>query len=147
MKKLAIVLLFVVAGCRRQAVVTSAPGTDAPGAATAREAVQKFMASAKAQDLQAMGNIWGSSAGPIRNTIPVDEVEKRSIYIMRCLRHDTYSILGEVPVASGERAFTVEVRRGPLTPRADFTATRGPADRWYVRTFELEKLNAICASL
>ncbi|MEX2154865.1 MAG: hypothetical protein WD825_16095 [Gemmatimonadaceae bacterium] len=133
-----------MAGCRRQVVVTSAPG--APGAATAREAVQLFMASAKTQDLQAMANVWGSSAGPIRNTIPADEVEKRSIYIMRCLRHDTYSILGEVQIAGGERGFTVEVRRGNLTPRADFNTTQGPENRWFVRIFELEKLNPICAS-
>lgn len=146
MKKLAIVVLLVVAGCRRQAAVTSAAAANAPGAADAREAVQKFMASAKAQDIQAMSLIWGSAAGPARNTMKQEELEQREIYIMRCLRHDTYSILGEVPVAGGERVFTVEVRRANLTATTEFTATRGPENRWYLRTLELPKLNPICVA-
>lgn len=146
MKKLAIVVLLVVAGCRRQVVVTSAPGTSGPGAATPREAVQLFMASAKAQDLQAMSNIWGSAAGPARTTMEQSQMEQRQIIMMRCLRHDTYSILAEVPVAGTSRVFTVEVRLGTLTPRADFTATRGPQERWFLQEFQMAALNSICVA-
>jgi len=152
-KKLAIVVLLVFAGCRRQVQVTSVPtatpptaGANATGAATAREAVQLFLATAKAQDLQAMSNIWGSSAGPARTSTEYDaaELEKREIVLMKCLRHDTYSIMGETPAAGGERVFSVELRLGSLTPRSDFTTTQGPASRWYVRTFDFEKLQQIC---
>jgi len=151
-KKLAIVVLLVFAGCRRQVQVTSTPTAITPpasanvtGAATAREAVQLFLATAKAQDLQAMGNIWGSAAGPARATIGDQErVEKHLIVLMKCLRHDTYSIMGETPAAGGERVFNVELRLGSLPLRSDFTTTQGPASRWYVRTFDFEKLQQIC---
>ena len=147
-KKLAIVVLLVVVGCHRQVKVTTAPVADpnAPGAATPREAVQTFLATAKAQDIQAMSNIWGSKDGPIRNTQPADQLEQRSIYVMRCLRHDSYSILSETPAAGGERMFTVEVRRGSLIPRANFYATLGPRSRWFLREFQLEALNPLCTA-
>jgi len=152
-KKLAIVVLLVLAGCRRQVQVTSTPTAITPpasanvtGAATAREAVQLFLATAKAQDLQAMSNVWGTSAGPARTStvFSAAELEQREIVLMKCLRHDSYSILGETPAAGGERVFSVELRLGSLPLRSDFTTTQGPASRWYVRTFDFEKLQQIC---
>lgn len=152
-KKLAIVALLVFAGCRRQVQVTSVPtasaaNANAPGAATPREAVQLFLATAKAQDLQAMSNIWGSAAGPARTSAVMSaaELEQRQIVLMRCLRHDSYAILHESPAKGGERVFTVELRKGTLTPRANFTTALGPENRWYLREFQLEALNSICTS-
>lgn len=146
MKKLAIVLLLVLAGCGRQVIVSTAPGAEASGGATPREAVDRFMASAKAQDLQAMSNVWGTSAGPARGSMPQEELEMREIYMMRCLRHDSYTVRGETPSTGGDRIFSVEIKRGTLTPVADFTATRGPQSRWYVLTVDLAKLNPICVA-
>ena len=144
--KLAIVLLLVVAGCRREVRVASAPDVNAPGAATAREALQKFLATAKAQDVQAMSNIWGSAAGPARTTMDQEQLEKRAIYLMRCLRHDSYMVLTETPAAGGERIFGVQLRRGTLTAVSNFTATLGPQGRWYLRDFQAEPLNPICTA-
>jgi hypothetical protein len=144
-KKLAIVLLLVVAGCRREVRVGSVPDVNAAGAATAREAVQRFLATAKAQDVQAMSNIWGSSAGPARTTMGKEELEMRIIYLMRCLRHDSYMILTETPAAGGERIFGVQLKRGTLTAVSNFTST--PAQgRWFLREFQAEPLNPICTS-
>src|SRR5687767_4207675 len=65
--KLAVVVLLVVAACQRKVEVGSVPsanpGPNASGATTAREALQLFLATAKAQDLQAMSNVWGSASG------------------------------------------------------------------------------------
>jgi hypothetical protein len=144
-KKLAIVVLFVLAGCRRQVQVGSAPGSNTPGAASAREALQFFMAAAKAQDIQAMSNVWGTSSGPARSTMDKDELEKREIYMMLCLKHDSYHVLGEAPSPGGERVMAAEIKFQDLTRTTNFIATRGPNDRWYVRTLELEALNDICA--
>lgn len=154
MKKLAIVVLLVFAGCRRQVQVTSTPtatpppNANATGAATAREAVQLFLATAKAQDLQAMSNIWGSAAGPARTggVMSAADLEQRQIVLMKCLRHDSYTILSEAPAKGGERVFSVELRKGTLMPKANFTATPGPESRWYLREFQLEALNQICSS-
>src|SRR3954468_22866244 len=60
-KKLAVVLLLVAASCRRTVTVASPPTAGQPGAVSPRAAIAKFMASAKAQDLQAMALIWGSA--------------------------------------------------------------------------------------
>jgi hypothetical protein len=137
--------LLVLAGCRRQVQVGSAPGANAPGAATAREALQLFMASAKAQDIQAMSNIWGSSSGPARSTMDKDELEKREIIMMTCLKHDSYHVLGEAPAPGGERVMAAELKYQDLTRSTNFTATRGPESRWYIRTLELEPLRDLCA--
>lgn len=145
MKKLAIVLLLVVAGCRREVRVGSVPNVNAPGASTSREAVQMFLATAKAQDVQAMANIWGTSAGPARTTMDKEQLEMRAIYMMRCLRHDSSMILTETPAAGGERIFGVQLRRGTLTAVSNFTATPGQG-RWFLREFQLEPLNPICTS-
>jgi hypothetical protein len=151
-KKLAIAVVFVVLGCSRQVKVSSTPTSSTSatstgvGASTAREAVQTFMATAKAQDIQAMANIWGTSAGPASSTMGSDQLEPRLIYIMRCLRHDSYTILSESLAAGGERVYSLEVRRGTLTPKANFTTTLGPQNRWYLREFQLENLNPICTA-
>ena len=104
-----------------------------------------FMAAAKAQDIQALGQVWGSATGPILATISSAEVEQRAIYVMCHLKQDSYQILGESPAPGGERVFALEVKFKDLTASTHFNAIRGPAERWYVRTLELEPLRDICA--
>jgi hypothetical protein len=146
-KKLAILLLLVAAtSCRRQVVVTSPPPSDpnAPGAATPREAVQRFMSAAKAQDLQAMSIIWGTSAGPARSTMGQQEIEQREVVMMGCLKHDDFRIASEGPAANRERVLGVDVRFRDLTRSTNFYATPGPSNRWFVRSFDMESLRDIC---
>jgi hypothetical protein len=155
-KKLAIVLLFVVAGCRRQVVVTSAPTSTTSttpitsgstgGAASATDALRQFLTAAVAQDVQAMVNVWGTKQGSIRKTVPMDEVEKRAIYMMRCLRHDTYVVLNESPAAGGERAFMVQLKKATLAPSGMFTTTPGPEGRWYVSQLDLPAFSSLCTA-
>ncbi len=146
MKKLAIVLLLVfVAGCRqRQVVVGTAPSANDPGGATAVDALSKFMAAAKAQDLQAFANVWGTTAGPARSTIAQAELEQRSIILLCYLKHDSYRVVSESPATNNERVFSVETKFRDLTRSANFFATPGPANRWYVKNFEIEKLTDVC---
>lgn len=146
MKKLAILLLLVAAtSCRRQTVVASPPGVDArAGAATPRAAVQRFMAAAKLQDLQEMSNIWGSASGPARSTMDQQTLEQREVILMGCLKHDTYSVLSEAPAPTGERLLSIELKHKDLTRSTNFYVTRGPADRWYVRSLDLDPLRDIC---
>ena len=144
MKKLAIVLLLVVA-CQRKVEVGS-PSATTPGGANPREALTKFMASAKAQDLEAMANVWGTSSGPARATLSREQWEQREVIMMGCLKHDSFSVLGEAPAAGGERVFAVEVKYRDLTRTTNFVVTRGPSERWYVRIFEIDPLAQICTS-
>ena len=160
MKKLAIAVLVVLsaAACRRQAIVTSAPtppGQSTPttantvGGANGRDAVQKLLAAAKAQDIQAMSIYWGTANGPARDdrqNMTVENMEQRLIYMARCLRHDTYTIRGETAIVGGERQFTVELRYRGGGATEDFVTTPGPGGRWFVSKFDVVKLNTICTA-
>ena len=160
MRKLAIVFLLVMVGCKRQVSVTTAPSSqpsaaanpNAPGGSSHRDALHRFMEAAKNQDVQAMSNAWGTSKGPVRTDrtfVPtVEEMERRIVIMLRCLRHDSYAVRGETPAAGGERVFQVEVKRQNLTAVADFTTTPGPEGRFYLRTLDLENpgIQAICGA-
>jgi hypothetical protein len=104
-----------------------------------------FMTTARSQDIQAMSNIWGTSAGSARSTMDQQQMEMRLVYMMRCLRHDSYSIMTETPAVGGERIFAVQLKRGTLTPVANFTATPGQG-RWFVSNVDLAALNSICVA-
>jgi hypothetical protein len=144
-KKLAIVLLFVAAACRRQATAGSPPVASA-GAATPRDAVVGFMAAAKVQDLQAMALLWGTTNGPALSTMDKESRDQREIIMMCYLKHDTYRVLSEAPSTNTERVLAVEVTYKGLTRSTNFYATGGPAGRWFVRTFDLEPLRDLCAT-
>jgi hypothetical protein len=158
-KKLAIgvLIVWVAAACRRQAVVTSVPSqpastapavSNAAGGATAQEALAKFLAAGKAQDLQAMSNVWGTKQGGAASTggyMPREEMEKRLIIMIKCTRNDSWAIKSEMPLIGGDRQFTVELRLKNLTGVTDFVAVQGPNTRWYISQFDPEKLmRTIC---
>ena len=151
MKKLAIVLLIVAAGCHRKVVVGSAPPTpatvdvNATGAATPKAALEQFLAAAKAQDVQAFARIWGSADGPIIATQPREQIEMRTVPLFCYLHHDSYVITRDIVATGGERIVTAELKYKNVTRSADFITTRGkPNNLWYVRTFEQTTLNEIC---
>jgi hypothetical protein len=102
------------------------------------------MSAAKAQDLQAMSMIWGSSAGPVRSTMGQQEIEQREVILIGCLKHDSYRVVSDNPAAGGERQLPVELKFKELTRSTNFYITPGPSNRWYVRTFDLESVRDIC---
>ena len=151
MKKLAIVLLVVAAACHRKVVVqTAPPGTvdvNTAGSATPRDALQKFLAAAKAQDVQALGKAMGSADGPLIATQPQDQVEMRAVIMFCYLHHDSYTITREIAASGGDRIVTAELKYKTVTRSADFITARGkPNNLWYVKQFEPTQLNEICAA-
>jgi len=141
LKKLAIVVLLVVAACNRRHSVTGVSGAPTP-----RGAMEMFLAAAQAQDHDAFGRAWGSSSGPALGTWSREEREQRGFILMKCLRHDRFQILTEMPSTRGERILTVELRFKTLTASSNFTAVQGPGARWYVSGFEPKDLQEICVS-
>ena len=107
------------------------------------------MAAAKSQDLQEMGLSWGTANGPAltdsENRDEKETREQREIILMCYLKHDTYRVLGEAPAANAERVLAVELKYKDLTRSTNFTLTRGPKERWFVRQFDIEALRDICA--
>ena len=148
MKKL-IMAVVLVAACRTSppVVVSTAtrPATgNATGGADAQGAIRAFMAAAKQQDLQALGGVWGNANGPARDAISREELEKRELIMMRCLRHDRYDIAGEAPNLGGSRAMVVNLTYKDVSRSTNFVVVRGPANRWYVEKFDLDPLQGIC---
>lgn len=144
-------VLALQAGCHSAPPATTpqpAPTTNTgrTGAADAADAVRTFMTAVKQQDLQALGGIWGDANGAARDAISREELEKRELIMLKCLRHDRYAVVGDAPSAGGSRTLVVNINYKDLSPSANFTLVRGPASRWYVQTVDLEALQKICAA-
>ena len=142
-------LSLLAVGCKRQVQVSSPPPQQqgpvtGTGGVSARDAVNRFMNAARVQDLDAMSQVWGTTAGPVRATMSRQEWEMREVVFMRCLRHETWRVLGESPAAGGERLMVIETKFRDLTRSTNFYAVQGPEQRWYVRAFDMGPLETIC---
>jgi hypothetical protein len=116
------------------------------GAASPREAVQAFMAAIKVGDLQAMSVVFGTQDGLLRDHVSREELDQREVITQRCLRHDSYKVLGETPSAQGTRTISVQVVLKDLTAATDFTLAQGPNGRWYVSMLDLNNMQKICTA-
>jgi hypothetical protein len=94
-----------------------------------------------------MSLIWGNKDGPVRDSkvFSREEMEQRELYLMRCMKHDGYRVLGEHPGADNERVMQIELTRGTVTKVTDFYIAKG-GDRWYVRSATLEPLKELCST-
>jgi hypothetical protein len=144
--------LALLAACRTTtstvpgpARAIGSPGTQT-GATDAAGAVNGFMLAARQTDMQALAAYWGDKDGPARDRLPRQELEQRELFMMRCLRHDSYMITGDAPTVGGggARAMVVTLNLGELSRSADVQVVRGPSERWYVQDVSLPKLNDIC---
>jgi hypothetical protein len=131
--------LVVIAACRS---TPTRPGADLSGAPTARGAVERFLAAVRAQDLQAMGIVWGTKEGPARMTVPREELEKREVILTQCLANDSASFLDESAVPDGDRQVRFTLYHGSVTRTTVFTAESGPLERWYVKEINLRDVHS-----
>jgi hypothetical protein len=104
------------------------------------------MAAIKIGDLQAMSAVWGTQEGLLRDHVSREELDQRELITQRCLRHDTYKVLGETPSTSGSRTISVQVALKDLTAATDFTLSQGPSGRWFVSYFDLNNMQKICTA-
>jgi len=130
--------LLVTAACR------TTPRGSQTGAADPRAAVERFMGAVRAQDLQGLSAVWGTTNGPARDQIDRAELERRELLMMCYLTHDRYRVLGDQQAAGGARPVRVELTRGTLTKATNFTVVRGPSDRWYVQDVDLTQMQEFC---
>ena len=134
MRKL-IIGLALAAGCRTGAPM-AAPGAqpagNVTGAATERGAIDQFMAAVTAQDLQALGAIWGTKDGPARDQMSGDQLQERELIMFCYFKHDAYTIVSDAPALNGDRTFAVVVKFGGISHTGQFQVTRGKDGRYYV---------------
>lgn len=123
-----------------------AAGGQITGAVTPRLAVEQFLRGAKATDIQAMSAVFGTKAGPARETMDRTELEKRQVILACFFTHDSYRILSETPGIGGHRDIRVELKKGKVTRQPTFYTIQGPAQRWYVDNMEIAAVRDFCGN-
>ena len=103
-----------------------------------------MLAAAKAEDLQAVGAVWGDTDGLTREKWSRSEFEMRAFYIVKCLRNDQYKILNEGTAANGRRTSAVQITKGTNTLQTIFRTVQGKNGRWLVENADLAPLTKIC---
>jgi hypothetical protein len=121
-------------------VVVKERDTTLTGGRTAREAVDRFLAGARAQDLQAIGAVFGNEAGPMRDHADRAIIERQLLIQLQCSRHDKATVSEPVRGEGGRQVFTVDMTQGTNFATVKFTTIKGPADRWYVLSFDITAL-------
>jgi hypothetical protein len=129
-------LLVLVAACRT--VVVS--DNTLTGAATPRAAVERLLAAARSQDIQALGAVFGNDRGPMRNQAERATVERQLLIQLQCLRHDKAVISEPARGEGGRTIFTVDFTQAANTATSRFTVVKGPSDRFYVEIFDIVAL-------
>jgi hypothetical protein len=140
----ALLLAALLTACGPRQAETGATPDQAVGASSPRAAVERFLGAVRAQDLQAMGVIWGTSRGPARDQMAQDVLEKREL-IMQCyLLHDQSRVVRDNAASEDRRDFVVELTKGPLVRTTTFSAVKGPRDRWYIENVDLDPVKDLC---
>ncbi|MDQ3243235.1 MAG: hypothetical protein M3Q09_05880 [Gemmatimonadota bacterium] len=119
-------------------------GNQLTGAASARSAVEQFLVAVRAEDLQAMGTIFGTARGPSRDNMDGGELEKRLIILQCFFNHDKSRIVGETLGDGGHRIVTAELIRGTQTRSPKFYVIPGPGRRWYLDNMEIVAVRDFC---
>jgi hypothetical protein len=129
-----IALLLVLATACKTVVVRDPSLT---GAASPRATVDRFLAAARAQDIQALGAEFGDDKGALRDHSDRATTERRLLIMLQCLRHDKATVSEPARGEGGRQLFTVDFTQGSLTAPVKFTTVRGPSDRWFVESFDI----------
>ena len=157
MKK-SLALLVLLAACAPKVTTTTNTGTIQPsaptsepqrtsnvtGGSTARSAVEQFLAAVKAQDLQAMSVIFGTSKGPSRDNMNREELEKRLVILQCYFNYEKYRILSEFPGDDGHRVIEVELSKQGNLRTPNFYVVQGPSNRWYIDNMEIAAVRDFC---
>ena len=127
-----------VAGCAPR-------GRAMAGAATAEEAVRRYLAAADAKDIAGLSAVWGTDRAPLADRASRQEMERRSIIVFCHLQHDRVELTGPALGEGGRQLFRAALRQGELAVTTTFTAVRNVrSGRWFVETFDLPAVVALC---
>ncbi len=151
-KKLLLALLVLSACSRATTTTTTDAGgvrtttnnSQLVGGSTPKMAVEQFLAAVRAQDLQAMSVVFGTSHGASRDNMDREQLDKRLIILQCYFYHDKFRILGDNPGEGDHRVFNVELTRGRLTRTPRFYAIEGPNGRWFVDNMEIAAVREFC---
>jgi hypothetical protein len=132
-------LIVATAACARNPGM----GTSLTGAPSASVAATMFVNAAQAQDLQAMGAVWGSKDGAARDNMERDVLDRRLIILQPCYMHDRAQILDDrIGTSMTEHLVRIQLTRGTRTKTLEFKVVRGPSNRWYVEDAAYDSVQA-----
>ena len=135
-------LLLVAAACGGgQAALGSGVVVGAVGA---REAIDAFLATVKKKDIQAMSLVWGTQNGPVREQMERNQMEKRELLLVCYLKHDSFRVVDDSRGENGRIVFKVELTQGQLKRATNFTAVKGPNERWFLEDVDITLMQDFC---
>ncbi len=76
--------------------------------------VSSFMNAVQANNLQAMGQLWGTESGPMAGRMDADQLDMRLTVMQRYLAHEKYQIVpppSTATVREGRRTYQVKLTR------------------------------------
>ena len=127
-----VLALALISSCR------SAPkeGTQITGAPSPRAAVDRLLGAIRAQDLQALGAVWGDKRGAARDIMPRDEYDQRVIVMQCYFSHDQARVLSGPTTKVDTVLFNLELTKGQIHAQTTAKTLQGPGSRWYVLTMD-----------
>lgn len=113
------------------------------GAASAEDAVRRFLDAAQEQEYSRMRELFGTRDGPAERKWGVQDVEQRMVVLSGMLIHESYSLrpleLGYIE--ANQRSFVARItgtRYGTVT--LPITATQAKSGRWFVEQLGVDSL-------
>ncbi len=113
------------------------------GAASAEDAVRRFLDAAQEQEYSRMRQLFGTRDGPAERKWGVKDVEQRMIVLSGMLLHQSYSLrpleLGYI--GENQRSFVVRIigtRYGTVT--LPITTIQAKSGRWFVEQLGVDSL-------
>ncbi|MGI8498910.1 MAG: hypothetical protein ACR2OG_15165 [Gemmatimonadaceae bacterium] len=149
MKRVLPLLALVLVACPHGPPTSEPANSPVPagtaGASSPRAALESFLASIRAQDLQAMSIVWGTSKGPARDQMTRDYLEKAELTMQCLFAHDRFAVTGETRSSDTTRTLAVTLTKGNVTKSTSFSTVHGPANRWYVNDADVIAVgNELC---
>ena len=111
----------------------------APGPVTSpRAAVEQFLEAVADSNVQKMGMLWGTSAGPAAKTNQPSDWERRIVVMQAYLRNEGAKVTGDAPDSGPDRhQVQVELRRQLCTKTVPFTVIKLADGTWLVNQVDL----------
>lgn len=116
-------------------------GTAAATPQTMEQAVTRFLDAVKANDLNRMGQLWGTERGPAAGTMKPTELSQRLAVIQKYLAHTGSRVLdGPIAVPGNDRlrTFRVELQRPACSRVVPIDLIQTRAGGWIVYDVHLE---------
>ena len=132
-------VFLVVAGLTACGGSSAGHTPAAPGPVTSpRGAVEQFLSAVADSNVQKMGMLWGTSAGPAAKTNQPPDWERRIVVMQAYLRNEGTAITGDAPDGGPDRHLVqVELRRQLCTKTVPFTVIKLPDGNWVVNQVDL----------